>query len=64
MITAYENNDTSLAFSIAVKVYFAVQFLHADLDIQQDPVKPLLHAISCEDSLKSIITKAKNSNWQ
>jgi hypothetical protein len=31
MIAAHDAGDTSLAFSIAVKVYFAVQFLHNDL---------------------------------
>lgn len=34
MTEAYKKGDTSLAFSIAVKVYFAVKALHSDLDIE------------------------------
>ena len=33
MVDSYKNGDTSHAFSIAVKIYFAVQMLHGDLEI-------------------------------
>jgi hypothetical protein len=64
MISAYEKGDTSLAFSIVIKVYYAVQTLHADLDIQQDPITTSLQSINCEESLQSIINHAKSKDWQ
>jgi hypothetical protein len=38
MIAAYAKGDTSTAFSIAVKVHFAVENLHADLEIALIPI--------------------------
>ena len=35
MIDSHRNGDTSHAFSIAVKVHFAVSTLRTDLDIEQ-----------------------------
>lgn len=64
MTEAYDKGDTSLAFSIALKVYFAVQTLHEDLDIQQESIKVPQESINCQDSLNRIIAHARSSNWQ
>jgi hypothetical protein len=47
MIVAYEKGDTSTAFSIAMKVYVAVQMLHKDLDMIQDAPR-MVEAVNCE----------------
>ena len=45
MIAAYAKGDTSTAFSIAVKVHFAIETLHADLEIALDPIP--IQQINC-----------------
>ena len=35
MVQSHKDGDTSHAFSIAVKVYFAVKTLHGDMDITE-----------------------------
>lgn len=47
MGAAYDNGDTSLAFSIAMKVFYAVQTLHEDLDMAQDAPKLQGQSINC-----------------
>lgn len=64
MTDAYDKGDTSRAFSIALKVYFAVQTLHEDLDIQQDSIKVPQESINCQESLSKVIAHARSSNWQ
>lgn len=46
MVVAFEEGDTSLAFSIVMKVYVAVQMLHQDLEIIQDPPRKV-SAVNC-----------------
>lgn len=46
MIAAYAAEDSSTAFSIAVKIHFAVEALHADLQL---PLNPLpAQQINCQ----------------
>jgi hypothetical protein len=47
MVEAHEKGDTSTAFSIAMKVYVAVQMLHKDLEIVQDAPK-IVQAVNCQ----------------
>lgn len=62
MVEAYEEGDTSTAFSIAMKVYVAVQMLHKDLEIIQDAPK-MLKAVNCREALGEVVRLAKSSNW-
>lgn len=43
---AYAEGRTSHAFSIAAKIYFAVQALHADLELSADRPPPA--AVNCQ----------------
>jgi len=62
MIQLYEKGDTSTAFSIAMKVYFAVQMLHIDMDLPQETPK-ILQSVNCEESLASIVKLARSTSW-
>ena len=50
MVDFYKKGDTSHAFSIAVKVHFAVQALQSDLQITE-PKSLLEGKVNCQESL-------------
>lgn len=62
MVEAHEKGDTSTAFSIAMKVYVAVQMLHKDLEIVQDAPRKV-QAVNCHEALGELVRLAKSSNW-
>lgn len=64
MTEAYKKGDTSLSFSIAVKVYFAVKALHNDLDIEQPKLSYLYNTeLNCQQLMSEIVKGANAPDW-
>jgi hypothetical protein len=62
MVEHYKKGDTSHAFSIAVKVHFAVQALHTDLKLIQ-PASLVGGKVNCQESLAKIVELANSVGW-